>query len=89
MLRLEWIGRDTVCVRLTGAWRLHESLPSPNEVEQALAGNRELRRIALDASGVVGLGYRPGRLRVAGCSGTLSAESSSSIATHSPGASIA
>ena len=52
MLRLEWIGRDTVCVRLTGAWRLHERLPSPNEVEQALAGNRELRRIALDASGV-------------------------------------
>jgi phospholipid/cholesterol/gamma-HCH transport system permease protein len=52
MLRLEWVGRDTVCVRLTGPWRLHERLPSPSEVEQALAGNRELRRITLDASGV-------------------------------------
>ena len=52
MLRLEWIGRDTICVRLAGAWRLHERLPSPNEVEQALAGSRDLRRIALDAGGV-------------------------------------
>ncbi|HTU03710.1 MAG TPA: hypothetical protein VMG58_17890, partial [Candidatus Sulfotelmatobacter sp.] len=52
MLHIEWIGRDTACVRLTGVWRLHEALPSPHQVEEALAGRPDLRRIAVDASGV-------------------------------------
>ena len=52
MLRLEWIGRDTVCVRLTGAWRLDERLPSAEGIEQAVAQSPEVRRIVLDARGV-------------------------------------
>jgi len=50
-LRLEG-GRDTVCVRFTGTWRRHRGLPSPQEVEQALAENAALQLLVLNASGV-------------------------------------
>lgn len=52
MLRLEWIGRDTLRVRLTGTWRLDERLPSAEGIEQAVAQSPEARRIVLDARGV-------------------------------------
>jgi phospholipid/cholesterol/gamma-HCH transport system permease protein len=43
---------STLHVRFTGAWRLHERLPSADGIEQALAQSPEARGIVLDARGV-------------------------------------
>jgi phospholipid/cholesterol/gamma-HCH transport system permease protein len=42
----------TLHVRFTGAWRLHQRLPSADGIEQALAQSPEVRGIVLDARGV-------------------------------------
>ena len=41
----------TLVIRLVGAWRLHDRLPSPDAVERELAANG-IRRVAFDTTGV-------------------------------------
>jgi len=51
-LELDRPTADTLRVRLTGAWQLHERLPSADVIEHALGQGRDLRRIVFDVSGL-------------------------------------
>src|SRR5574342_209525 len=52
-LELDRPPPDTLRVRLTGTWRLHERLPSAGEIDHVLAESRDLRRVVFDTSGII------------------------------------
>jgi phospholipid/cholesterol/gamma-HCH transport system permease protein len=52
-LELDCPTSDTLRVRLTGTWRLHEQLPSAGEIDHVLAESRDLRRVVFDTSGII------------------------------------
>jgi len=52
-LELDCPTSDTLRVRLTGTWRLHEQLPSAGEIDHVLAESRDLRRVVFDTSGLI------------------------------------
>jgi len=53
-LQLEKTGNESLRMILTGEWRLTNSLPSPQALEDALAGGPDIARADFDAGGITG-----------------------------------
>lgn len=43
---------DTLLVRLSGSWRMQDTLPSVSDVEQQIASGPRVRRVAFDTQGI-------------------------------------
>ena len=47
-------GADTLLVKLSGDWKITETLPSASEVEKSLESSKSIRRVAFDAKDLGG-----------------------------------